>query len=232
MDIWGHINELRKRLLVALLIMVVTTAASFAGAGYFLELLARPIGGLRNLQAINVTENVAVFMRVALLSGFILALPVLLYELIAFVMPGLEPNERKWLFGSIPLATVLFLGGVSFAYFVMLPVAIPFLTSFMNIRNIPTVSNYINFVTNLLFWIGVAFETPLLVFVLARLRIVSAGMLARQWRIAVVVIAVIAAVVTPTIDPVNMGLLMAPLFVLYLLSILLAKIARAGETEE
>lgn len=232
MDIWGHINELRKRLLVALLIMVVTTAASFAGAGYFLELLARPIGGLRNLQAINVTENVAVFMRVALLSGFILALPVLLYELIAFVMPGLEPNERKWLFGSIPLATVLFLGGVSFAYFVMLPVAIPFLTSFMNIRNIPTVSNYINFVTNLLFWIGIAFETPLLVFVLARLRIVSAGMLARQWRIAVVVIAVIAAVVTPTIDPVNMGLLMAPLFVLYLLSILLAKIARAGETEE
>jgi sec-independent protein translocase protein TatC len=87
-------------------------------------------------------------------------------------------------------------------------------------------SNYINFVTNMMFWIGMAFETPLMMFMLAKFNVVSAGMLLRQWRFAVVIIAVIAAMITPTVDPVNMALLMAPLFTIYLLSVVFAKIAR------
>ena len=226
MGIWQHIGELRKRLFIAVVVYIITTLASFIFADKFIVLLTRPIGGITKLISIEVTENVSVFMRVSLLSGFILALPVILYELVAFVVPGLTTSERRWLILGIPLATVLFVTGVVFAYFVMLPAALPFLISFLGVTTTPRLSNYINFVTNLLFWIGVSFETPLIVFLLAKLKIVNAGMLAHQWRIAIVVIAVMAAVVTPTPDPVNMGLLMLPLFVLYLLSILLARLAQ------
>ena len=118
------------------------------------------------------------------------------------------------------------MAGVAFAYFVMLPTALPFLIEFLGIRTTPRLSNYFNFVTNLLFWIGMSFETPLFVFVLARLKLVTARGLARQWRIAVVVIAILSAVITPTPDPINMGLLMLPLFLLYWLSVFMAFLAR------
>ena len=232
MTIWDHLGELRNRLFIALITLVVTTLISFIFADRFVQWLTIPVGGLQNLIAIEVTENISVFMKVSLLSGFILALPFILYELLAFVMPGLTDSERRWVKISIPLASVFFLIGVAFCYFVMLPSAIPFLVSFLGVRTTPRLSNYIGFVTNMMFWIGISFELPLLVFILAKLKIVNAKMLARQWRIAVVVIAVVAAIVTPTPDPVNMSLLMAPLFVLYLLSIFFAFLARRGENSE
>jgi sec-independent protein translocase protein TatC len=225
-SIWVHLEELRNRLLVAVVAMVITTAASFAFAETYLSVLAVPIGGLENLQAIEVTETIGVYMRVSLLGGFILAFPVLLYEIIAFTLPGLNPNEKKWLFLGIPFATLLFLGGVVFAYYVMLPTTIPFLTGFIGVKTIPRVSNYINFVSSLLFWIGIGFETPLVIFTLVKLKIVSVATLAKQWRIAIVVIAALSAIITPTVDPVNMGLLMLPLFGLYLLSLILGLLAK------
>jgi sec-independent protein translocase protein TatC len=109
---------------------------------------------------------------------------------------------------------------------IMLPAALPFLTSFLGINTLPRPANYVDFVTNLMFWIGISFETPLLIFILAKFKVVNAKMLAKQWRFAVIIIAVLSAVVTPTVDPINMSLLMAPLFLLYLLSILLAFLAR------
>lgn len=227
MSIWDHIGELRSRLLKALAALVVTTMANVAFlATNIIELLAVPIGGLDKLVAIEVTESVGVYMRVSLLAGFIMAFPIILYQLIAFVLPGLYPHERRWLYISIPIATLLFIGGVAFAFLVMLPAALPFMLGFLEITALPRISTYINFVTNMLFWIGMAFEAPLVVFILAKLKFVNSAMLLRQWRIAVVVIAVLAAMITPTVDPVNMGLLMAPLFVIYLLSVLFAKLAR------
>jgi sec-independent protein translocase protein TatC len=233
MTIWDHLGELRNRLFIALISLVVTTLISFIFADRFIQVLAIPMpGGLQSLLAIEVTENISVFMKVSMLSGFILALPFVLYELLAFVIPGLTAAERKWVIISIPLASVFFIVGVAFCYFVMLPAAIPFLTGFLGVKTTPRLSSYIGFVTNMMFWIGISFELPLLVFILAKLKIVNAKMLLRQWRIAIVVIAVVAAVVTPTPDPVNMSLLMAPLFVLYMLSILFAFLARRGENKE
>ncbi|HQP08803.1 MAG TPA: twin-arginine translocase subunit TatC, partial [Anaerolineaceae bacterium] len=155
--------------------------------------------------------------------------PYILYQLLAFIMPGLKPGEKRWVIMAIPLATLLFVIGVAFSYFVMLPAAIPFLTNFLSIPTTPRLSNYFNFITNLMFWIGIAFEAPLVVFVLAKLRMVSAKALLKQWRIAIVVIAAIAALITPTVDPVNMGLLMLPLFLIYLLSAIFAWLARRNE---
>lgn len=232
MSLWEHVNELRKRLFRALIAMIVTTAVCVAVGEELIRILAQPIGGVDKLVSIEVTENVGVFMRVSLLGGFILAFPFILWQLIGFVFPGLTPKERRGLLVAIPFATLLFVGGVLFAYYVMLPAALPFLISFIGIRTTPRLSNYFSFVTNLLFWIGISFETPLAVYVLARLHLVTARALLSQWRIAIVAIAVIAAFVTPTPDPINMGLLMLPLSVLYLLSILLAALANRGEKKE
>jgi sec-independent protein translocase protein TatC len=227
MTIWDHMGELRSRLLKAMAALAVTTLASiFFLAPTIIDFLAIPAGGLNHFIAIEVTETVGVYMRVSLLAGFIFALPFILYELIAFIVPGLYDNEKRRLFTAIPIAVILFLSGVGFAFYIMLPAAIPFLQNFLSgVRSDWRLSNYISFITNLMFWIGIAFETPLVVFILAKFHIVTPGMLLKQWRIAIVVIAVIAAMITPTVDPVNMGLLMAPLFAIYLLSILFASFA-------
>jgi sec-independent protein translocase protein TatC len=233
MSVWDHVSELRNRLLKCMAALLVTTAVSlFFLADKFLELLAVPVGGLQKLVAIEVTESVGVYMRVGLLAGFIIALPVLVYQILAFVVPGLYDNEKRWVFIAIPLATVLFVGGASFAYFIMLPAALPFLLTFLPVNSLPRVSTYVDFVTSLMFWIGLSFEAPLVVFMLAKFNVVRAGFLLKQWRFAVVIIAVLAAVITPTVDPVNMSLLMAPLFAIYLLSILFAWIAQPKPQEE
>jgi sec-independent protein translocase protein TatC len=152
-------------------------------------------------------------------------MPVIVYELLAFILPGLHSNEKRWIYFGAPAASLLFAGGVLFAYLVMLPVAIPFLTSFLDTQSDIIISDYIDFVTNLMFYIGLSFESPLIIFILAKLKIVTARMLLKQWRIAIVVITIIAAVATPTTDPVNMAILMVPLFLLYWLSVLLAALA-------
>ena len=225
MSIWGHLEELRKRLLVAVAALVTAAGLAFYFAPRLLDILAMPVGGLENLHVIRVTENISVTMKVALLGGAILAMPVIVYELLAFILPGLHRNEKRWLYFGVPAASLLFLGGVAFAYYVMLPVAIPFLTSFLDTQSNIILSDYIDFVTNLLFYIGLSFEIPLIVFILAKLKLVTARLLLKQWRIAILVIAGIAAIATPTTDPVNMAILMVPLFFLYWLSVLLAALA-------
>lgn len=223
-----HIDAIRKHLFRALIALVFTTAISFTFASKIVDIFARPIGGISALQAIDVTEPISVFMRVALLSGFTLALPYIVFEIFLFMAPGLTGRERLWGMIALPAVVLFFVGGAAFAYFVLLPTAIPFLMQFMGIQTIPRPSTYIRFVTSLIFWIGIAFEFPLVIFLLASLGIVNARALARQWRLAVVLIAVAAAFITPTVDPVNMALVMGPMILLYLLSILLAMIpARA-----
>jgi len=232
MTVLGHFNELRKRLLVMIVALAVTVVASFAFSQKIAEYLAAPIGGLAAMSAIEVTENVTAFMKISLLSGVVLALPVLLYELLAFILPGLKPRERKWIWMVIPMATIFFVGGVAFAYYIMLPTALPFLLDFMGITTSPRPSNYFSFVLNLMFWVGVCFEMPLVVFVLARLGIVNVKGLLKQWRIAIIASAILAAFITPTPDPVNMGLMMIPLLSLYLVSILFAVFARRKPEKE
>lgn len=232
MTIWQHFDDLRRRLLYTLIGLVVCVVISIVFSNYLLALLAEPIGGFENLLSIQVTENLTVYFRVTLLSGFILSLPFTLVQLYLFVAPGLKIKERKWLFRAVPLATLLFLAGALFAFKVMLPAAIPFLVQFPGPEVLPKWNDYVNFVTNLVFWIGLSFETPLLMFVLAKLGIIDAKGLLKQWRIAIIVIALIAAVATPTPDPINMVILMAPLLILYLLGILLAVLAKREKKVE
>jgi len=220
-----HIEELRQRLLRALIALAVGVVISALFTNQILAWMARPVGGLEKLEAIEVTENLGVFMQVALLGGALLAMPFIVYQVWQFITPGLEPHEKRYVYMLAPAATLLFIAGAVFAYFVMLPAAVPALLGFAPIPTRPRPANYISFVTNLMFWVGISFEMPLFIFFLAKVRLVGPRDLLRNWRVAVFLIALLAALVTPTGDPINMGLVMIPLVVLYILSILLARVA-------
>ena len=222
MPLLRHLDELRQRIFKAFFGVILTTAVSFVFAKQLIDFLASPIGGSQALVSIEVTENIAIYMRVALLSGLVLGMPIIIYQTLSFIFPGLKWQERKWLLLGVPAASLLFVGGVAFSWFVMLPAAVPFLVNFIGITTHVRPANYFTFITTVMFWIGVSFEMPLITALLAKLKFVTARQLLNGWRYAFVGIAVVAALITPTVDPVNMGLVMAPLCVLYLVSVLLA----------
>lgn len=224
-----HVEALRHHLLRSVIFLVLTTALSFAFVKPILGFLAAPLpGGVQALRSIEVTESIGAVMRVSLISGVTLAIPYIAFELFLFVNPGLRPRERILAITLLPVATLFFVAGLAFSYFVMLPAAIPFLVNFMGIPSQIRPMSYIRFVTSVMFWIGVSFEFPLVIYGLAALGFVRARTLLRGWRYAIVGIAVLAAVITPTVDPVNMSLVMAPMIVLYFLSIGLAAFAERG----
>jgi sec-independent protein translocase protein TatC len=225
MSLMDHLQELRNRLLKAAVAVLITTMISFVFADQLVEFLTAPIGGRQVLESIDPTENIGVFMRVSLISGLALAMPVIVYQVIRFVVPGLTREERRSLWIIVPTASLLFVAGAAFAYFMMLPVALPFLIGFLDIPTRPRPQLYFGFVGRLMFWIGASFETPLILAFLARLGIVTPEFLKRNRRYAIVLIAVIAAVITPTVDPVSMLLVMAPLILLYELGVFISRIA-------
>ena len=220
-----HVEALRKHLFRIVIGMVVAIGICFYFTPRLIDLLTVPIGGISTLKAIDVTESISVYMRIALFAGIALASPYIAFELWLFAAPGLKPGGRKLGLIGIPLSTLLLITGMLFAYFFLIPSALPFLLNFMGIETIPRPSSYINFVSGLMFWIGVAFEFPLVIFILSLMGIVKPETLAKQWRIAVVIIAIAAAAITPTVDPVNMALVMGPMIVLYFLSIGLSFLA-------
>lgn len=220
-----HIDELRRRLVYSLVGIAIGAVAATMMGESILTIMAEPVGGLDALQAIHVTEPFGVFFRVSLTVGIILASPYIIAQLWVFVAAGLKRSERRVFYLLVPFSVALFVAGVAFAYLVMLPVAVPFLISFMGMNATPTLEDYVKFITNVLLWVGVSFEMPLIMFALAKIGFVNARMLAKNWRIAIVGITALAAVVTPTPDPINMGIVAAPLFVLYLLSIVLCLFA-------
>ena len=141
--------------------------------------------------------------------------------------PGISPTSRWIGLLGIPFAAAFFYAGVAFAYFVMLPVALPFLMNFAGIPAHLRPGSYYGFITNVMFWMGLSFEFPLVIYILSAMGLVKPRILLQQWRLAVVIIAIVAAAVTPTVDPVNMSIVMAPLIVLYFVSILLSYLAVA-----
>lgn len=226
MPLMEHLRELRTRLIRAFIALAITTGGSFVFAKQVLVILIAPMGNTLP-QALKPTESLGNYMKVALICGVTLAMPFIVYQIGRFVAPGLTRQEKRYLVLLVPGATLCFVSGVAFAYFVMLPAAIPFLQGFMAdiIEQRWAIGEYLSFVTSLLLWIGIAFELPLFVYFLTKLGIIDAQTLSKNRKYAVVVIAVLAAVITPTVDPVNMTLVMGPLIVLYELGVILAKIA-------
>ena len=234
LSILEHLNELRIRATQAAVGWLIATIVSFILAGPLLQFLLQPYiasgvsseDGVAELQTLSPTENIETFFKVSLLAGFVLAMPVILYQFWLFVSPGLNKSEQRYIFLFLPSTIILFLLGIAFAWFILMPAAITFLANFLPDIFAPgwTAQEYISFVLSMLLYLGLSFEMPVIVYVLGRTGLLEGHVLREQWRFAVVGIAVLAAIITPSIDPITMMLTMAPLLVLYVMSIFLARV--------
>ena len=191
-----------------------------------MEFLKGPAGDTP-LVYIDPTEFITTYFKVALLGGFILAMPVVLYQMVMFAAPGLTPREKRYVLVSVPGIILSFVAGVVFAWFILIPPALNFLLTFggdvaeANIR----IGRYINLILALTLWVGLSFQTPLVMTLLSRLGVVKPASFAKRRKMAIVGAFIAAAVFTPTFDPVNQTLLASPIIVLYEIGIWLSKLA-------
>lgn len=226
MTILDHLDELRQRLIKVVIAVLIGVIAGTFVTPPALKLLVAPLGDLVPI-AISPTEAPAVFFKVAIVIGLVISMPVIIYQLFQFARPGLEPNEQKYVIVGAPVASLSFALGVVFAALVLLPAALPFLQGFLFgiVEQRYSIDLYVSFVSNILVWAGVVFETPLVMYFLAKLGVVNHEGFAKARRLVVIGAAAGAAVITPTTDPVNMLLVMVPFMLLYELGILLARLA-------
>ena len=224
MGLLDHLYELRNRLAKAFIALVAGTLIGLFIGEPVLRYLQTPYG--RAFAVLGPTGGVVAYFRVSLLIGAIISIPVVTYQIMMFVVPGLTPREKRIVLYSLPAIVGLFVVGVLFSWFVLIPPALNFLETFASdiFRAEWTADQYLGFVTSLIFWMGVAFEIPLIFFVLGLIGLVGPKNLLNSWRFAVVGSAIAAALITPTVDPVNMMLVMGPLLALYIASILLVGI--------
>jgi sec-independent protein translocase protein TatC len=226
MPLLEHLEELRRRLIRAVIALLVGVVLGTLVTYPVLRMLVAPLGDQVPL-AISPTEAPAVFFKVAVVIGLVIAMPFIMYQIFQFARPGLEPRERRYVIIGAPAASLSFAAGVVFAATVLLPAALPFLQGFLFgiVEQRYSIERYISFVANILLWAGLVFETPLVMYFLAKLGVVTPQGFASARRVVIIGAAAGAAVITPTTDPVNMLLVMVPFMLLYELGILLARLA-------
>jgi sec-independent protein translocase protein TatC len=219
-----HLGELRTRLVISLVAIFLPAAILFLFLRQdLIELLVEPLPEDKSLVTLGVTEPFFTSLKVCFFAGLAIALPIVLYQLWAFLAPAMEERVQRTVALASLVGAGLFAAGVVFAYVVVLPKALTFLTNFneqlfdVQIR----ASYYFSFVLVALLGMGLVFEMPIFVLTLVRLRIVSAAQLRRNWRMGVVLVFVVA-ILLPTVDPVSLAFEVVPLLALYFLSVWLA----------
>ena len=190
----GHLSELRRRLIISAAALVGGAGVAFAFHRMIFDLLMVPAQGFESLRDqklvfTQVTEMIGITMKVSLMGGLALAFPVILFQVVMFVSPGLTAREKRYLYALFPGAILSFVAGAAFGYYALLPPALNFLLEFGSDIATPMIriGNYINLVVTLLFWLGMAFETPLVIFFLSKIGLVTPRSLARQRRVAIAV---------------------------------------------
>jgi sec-independent protein translocase protein TatC len=230
---WDHVEELRTRIIRSLAYIGVGAAVAWVVRKQLLAALEYPaVEGARRAKVEGFTfkifESAGGFMlmiQIALAAGVVLAVPLLLLELWGFLAPALRPKEKKWVIWAVPLATTLFLAGVASCYWVA-PSAFAFFFSFnrtLGVQPELTLSPYLFFFLRLALAFGGLFQLPLFLMLLASLGFVTSRKLVQQWRLAIVLIFVAAAMATPTPDAVTMSVCAAPMVILYVLSVIMVK---------
>ena len=225
-----HLQELRRRVMISAAALVIGVGVSvWPLTRYAFDFLVQPaqdeIPGFK-LHQFQLLDYWSTYFRVSLLLGLALAMPIIMYEVLAFVAPGLTKQERRWFFPIVVGASLMFVAGMAFAYYAELPPALRFLLK-PNTDDVEAtigVKTYIDTVTRLLLLTGLVFEMPFVIMGLAKIGIVRAGQLIGWWRYAILLAFLLAAIVTPSIDPVTQTVVAAPIMVLYCLGIVLAKV--------
>ncbi|MBI3454875.1 MAG: twin-arginine translocase subunit TatC [Candidatus Rokubacteria bacterium] len=232
MPFLAHLGELRRRIIVSLIALGVGCVATFNYSDRIINWLARPMPV--KLAFLEPTEPFWVNMKVALVAGAFIALPIILYEIWAFVEPGLMPRERKLALPFIVVGSFSFLLGAAFALTVIVPFAIKFLVSFKTENLVATISvnRYVDFVLKFTIAFGLVFELPLGLTLGARLGVVTPEFLARNRKYAILINFVIAAILTPTPDAFNQLLMAGPLCLLYEVGIIAARVFGGRRTKQ
>lgn len=236
-DLKPHIADLRKRLVISSITVVIMFFACFTFYEPILEWMMAPVKHAlpagTSMIAVEIQETFFTAMKVAFFGGFIISLPVIFWQLWLFLAPGLYDHEKKLVVPFVFFATLMFLLGAAFAYYIVVPVGFDFLIAFGNsvVSVLPSIGKYVGFFTKLLIGFGIAFELPVITFFLAKIGLVNDQMLKDFFRYAVVLIFIVAAVLTPP-DVISQVLMAAPLLILYGVSIYIAKVFNPAQKEE
>ena len=237
MKFTDHLNELRKRLFY----VVIGLAVSMIISAFFVDFLINSIvlhpAMEHNLKLQNLRPfgQPMLYFKLIFLAGLALSIPWIFYQIWKFIAPGLFENERGWVLWIVSFSMIAFMFGTFFAYFVLLPSMVNFAANFgsNSIENIIDINEYISFFTTILLASGLIFELPIVTFILAKLGLVNSKFLRKYWRHSLIVILVLAAIITPTPDPITQLIFAAPLIILYEISIWIAKLVeKRNKTEE
>jgi sec-independent protein translocase protein TatC len=236
-----HLEELRSRIIWSLVAWGITTSLAFTFRVQLLDWLKKPLdvfNATSNIKAelivLNITEPFLTAFKVAAFGGLAFALPFIVYQIWAFIAPGLYDHERRLAVPFLLGAGFSFAAGAVFSYFVLLPFAVPFLLGFLGDVVTPQISigMYMGQVLTFMGLMGLLFEMPVVSYLLARLGFLTSRFLISNWRIAIVLLITLAAVITPTVDVVNLSLVALPLLLLYWISIFLVKWAERSRPKE
>src|SRR5918912_1937853 len=233
MTLLEHLEELRGRLVascVAVVAGILVAIVPVPGFGSITEVIVKLLAQRApqgKLSTLGPGEGFFTFLEVAMIVGIALSMPVIVYQVLAFVTPALYENEKKYLYIAVPGVTISFAAGVAFCYFFMLPFAIAFLGGFQTdiFNPIWSAERYLDFVVTFLFWVGLTFELPIVMYFLSKLGVVSATRLASFRKYAFVLAFVVGAIITPTPDPINQTIVSLPVYFLFEIGVLLARFA-------
>ncbi len=233
MTMLEHLDELRQRLVASVIAVVagiIVALVPIPGYGSITEILFKLMAAKAPAERLvtgGPGEAFFAWLEVSLMIGVALAMPVIVYQLLSFVAPALYENEKKYMFIAVPGVTLSFAIGAAFCFFVMVPVAIAFLGGFQNeiFWQLWTAERFIDFIASFIFWVGVTFELPIVMYFLSKMGVVSPKRLSSFRKYAFVLAFVIGAIITPTPDPVNQTLVSMPIYLLYELGIILARFA-------
>jgi sec-independent protein translocase protein TatC len=233
MTLIEHLVELRGRLIKASIGVLIGLAVGVflvIGPVHLVDIIITTFAPLNRsyapVQSVGTTETFTSYMSTALTVGIIVGMPGIVYQLLAFIVPGLTDKERRLIYLSLPFVTAFFLSGIAFGWFITVPTAIKFLIGFSDstyIQAQPSLADFLGTITTLLLINGIVFELPIFIYILAFLGVVTAKQLGNFRRFAIVIVVIVAAVITPTGDPINLMLLAIPMYMLYELGVIMAR---------
>lgn len=225
MPLMDHLKELRKVLLISAYAIAFGTLVGWGLSDYAYRFLAQPITGIEGVSFITTTpmEPIFVKLKISLVVGFLVALPIVFWQIWSFILPAMKKNERKYLYFVVPWSILLFIGGAAFAFYLVLPVGLKFLifAGGEAVNSIPfvTKSSYLNFILTFILSFGLVFQLPVVLLLLIRFGYLSPKTLAKHRKWAFFFIVVLAVIISPTPDLVTQVLMAGPMYMLYELSI-------------
>lgn len=229
-NIDSHFSELRKRIIFSLIVYLIATILGFVFHRNILSLMVQPVTEINQLSQglpvfTNITEFWSVVMKVSMLSGLLLSFPIISYQVLAFILPGLKSNEKNFIIILLPGSIISFYIGAAFGFFVLLPPAIKFLVYFGGDISEPLIriGSLVQLTINLMMWMGVCFQLPIIMYILALIKVVDSKKLSRFRKYFLIFSFILGAIITPTFDPINQIIVALPIMLLYEVGILLSR---------